>query len=469
MNSIFTNEWRGFVRSRLIRTLSVVFVVSLILVTWLGARQNNQQIEAQRIAQDHVRAQWDEMEPSNPHRAAHFGSYAFKPTSILNSMDEGINSVTGNVLRLEGHTQNDVMFSEASQSLVMSKFGKLKPSLLFQFLIPLFLIFLSFNTYAAERESGRLKILIIQGASLSKIVFSKVLSIWVIGLILLLLTTCTQLFFNTAHLSSEILQRLFFLVSSYGVYYLILINLTVALSLWLKNGTVSMSVMVVTWVTWTIFFPKIVGNAVEQMVPLPTRIEFQESMSEDRVQGIDGHNPSDERKKKLEEATLQQYNVQELSELPINFAGIVMQADEEYGNEVWDKHFGALYAQMEQQKKTVQRSGVLNPFIAVHSLSMGAAGTDMFHHLDFLKKAEDYRRVFIKTLNDEYAFGGSKTGERGWKADTAFFQSVEDFRYQRPAFSTLSVKYLPDVFVLMIWLAGSFAVLNSLSKRASVL
>ena len=69
----------------------------------------------------------------------------------------------------------------------------------------------------------------------------------------------------------------------------------------------------------------------------------------------------------------------------------------------------------------------------------------------------------------EYSFGGSKTGERGWKADTAFFQSVEDFRYQRPAFSTLSVKYLPDVFVLMIWLAGSFTVLNSLSKRASVL
>ena len=27
-----------------------------------------------------------------------------------------------------------------------------------------------------------------------------------------------------------------------------------------------------------------------------------------------------------------------------------MQADEEYGNEVWDKHFGALYLQLEHQK-----------------------------------------------------------------------------------------------------------------------
>ena len=104
-----------------------------------------------------VRSQWNEMEPSNPHRAAHFGSYAFKPTSILNSIDEGINSVTGNVLRLEGHVQNDITFW-----LLISKFGKLRPSLLFQFLIPLFLIFLSFSSYTAEYESGRLKLLINQ-------------------------------------------------------------------------------------------------------------------------------------------------------------------------------------------------------------------------------------------------------------------------------------------------------------------
>ena len=130
-------------------------------------------------------------------------------------------------------------------------------------------------------------------------------------------------------------------------------------------------------------------------------------LSEDRAQGIDGHNPADARKKKLEEATLKKYNVNRLTDLPVNFAGIVMQADEEYGNDVWDKHFGALYRQLEHQKKIVQRSGFINPFTAVHSLSMGTAGTDMFHHLEFLKQAEDYRRVFIKTLNDEYAFGGA--------------------------------------------------------------
>ena len=110
-------------------------------------------------------------------------------------MDEGINSVTGNVLRLEGHTQNDVMYSEASQSLLISRFGKLKPALLFQFFVPLILIFLSFNTYTTERESGRLRLLVVQGSSIAKLVISKSLSIWTIGLLLLVFSAMTQLAF----------------------------------------------------------------------------------------------------------------------------------------------------------------------------------------------------------------------------------------------------------------------------------
>ena len=45
----------------------------------------------------------------------------------------------------------------------------------------------------------------------------------------------------------------------------------------------------------------------------------------------------------LKEEYLVKYNVDSLSQLPINFDGIVMQADEEYGNQVWDKHFGNNY------------------------------------------------------------------------------------------------------------------------------
>ena len=468
MKEIIINEWIGYFRNKLFLYVGVFFCFFLCLVAFLGIIQNNKLNAEQELAHEHIRSQWDEMEASNPHSAAHYGTYAFKPVSVLNSIDEGINSVTGNVLRLEGHRQNDIVFSEASQSLMISKFGKLKPSLIFQFIIPLLLIFFSFNTYMSERNSGRLKLMLVQGASLRKVVFSKVLSIWFIGLFLLLITLFFQLLFNFNNLNSDIFTRLFILFLSYSFYYLILINITVLLSVIFKSSTAALSLTVLTWVFWTIFFPTIMGNTTEKLSPLPTRIEFKEAMSEDRSKGIDGHNPRGERRDALEKATLEKYNVDKLEDLPINFSGIVMQEDEEYGNMVWDKHFGDLYTQLEKQKSNYQLSGFINPFASLQNLSMGSSGSDMFHHLDFLTKAESYRRIFIKTLNDEYAFGGSKTGERGWKATNEFFRSVKDFKYELPTFFSLFSKYLIDVIIILFWVFFTSFLLYFFTRKITI-
>ena len=467
MINIFLNEWKQLIRNKLFVFLSLFFLISLCIVTFFGIVQNNKQVEAQKIAKEHIRSQWDEMEPSNPHGAAHFGTYAFKSTSILNSIDEGISSVTGNVLRLEGHKQNDIVFSEASQSLLISKFGKLKPALILQFIIPLFLIFFSFNTYTSEISNGRLKLLIIQGASLRQIVFSKVFSIWVIGIVLLLATILVQFIFNRSELNLDIILRLFLLLSTYAIYFYIIVSLTVLLSVIFKNSTAALSSTLLIWLIWTIFSPSIIGKTAEEISPLPTRIEFKESMAADRSKGIDGHNPRADRRQDLEKATLKKYNVENLNDLPINFAGILMQEDEDYGNKVWDKHFGTLYDQLKAQKYIYQISGIVNPFISLKSLSMGASGTDMYHHLDFLSQAEKYRRVFVKSLNDEYAFGGSKTGERGWKASNEFFRSVKDFKYDHPTFASFYAKYIIDVLNLMFW-AFLLAVFLSFSSRKTL-
>jgi ABC-2 type transport system permease protein len=468
MKEIIINEWVGYFRNKLFVFLGVFFIFFLSLVTFLGIIQNDKIQNEQKLAHEHIRAQWDGMEASNPHSAAHYGTYAFKPISVLSSIDEGISSVTGNVLRLEGHRQNDIVFSEASQSLIISKFGKLNPSLIFQFIIPLLLIFFSFNTYIIERQTGRLKLMLVQGASLRKIIFSKVLSIWFIGLLLLLLTLFIQIIFNSDNINSDVIIRLSILFLSYAFYYFILINITILLSVIFKSSTAALSLTVLTWVFWTIFFPTIMGNTTEKLSPLPTRIEFKEAMSEDRSKGIDGHNPRGERRDALEKVTLEKYNVDKLEDLPINFSGIVMQEDEEYGNMVWDKHFGNLYIQLEKQKNNYQLSGFINPFAALQNLSMGSSGSDMYHHLDFLNKAESYRRVFIKTLNDEYAFGGSKTGERGWKASNEFFRSVEDFNYELPTFLSFYTKYLIDIIILLFWVFFTSILVYFFTRKITV-
>ncbi len=451
MWTIIKNEWLYYSRTPWLLGISFGFVLVLVLSIILGNYQTQKQTERYNTAQNELRAQWESIDAMNPHSAAHYGTYVFKPANLLSSLDEGVNSITGNVLRVEGHVQNEIVHSEASQMQTISKFGKLKSSLLLQYIVPVLLIFLAFSSISNEKRSGRLKLLILQGTTPFSLTFAKMFSIWLYGLGLLALTILAYSIFNLQNLDSEVSSRtaLFFL--SYSLYYFIVTGLTVFFSARWQNPTIALTSMLGLWIIWTIFLPNILMSSVEQWYELPSRNEFKAAMKEDRSKGLDGHNPSDDRKKELEAKILKEYGVDSLSQLPINFDGIVMQEDEEYGNKVWDKHFGNLRTVLAQQKQSYQLGGIINPFICLQNASMGFAGNDNLHHQEFLVQVENYRRIFIKMLNDEHAFGGSRTGQWGWKADNDFFKSVPDFEHQPTALASVFSHYTIDVLLLMAW------------------
>ena len=73
----------------------------------------------------------------------------------------------------------------------------------------------------------------------------------------------------------------------------------------------------------------------------------------------------------MEKSTLAKYNVEKLEDLPINFSGILMQEDEEYGNMVWDKHFGNLYKQLEKQKKNYPTQWIFKSLYCITKFKYG--------------------------------------------------------------------------------------------------
>jgi len=434
---IIQNEWQFLVRNRALQGISLGLLFFLVLSIYLGNLQTEKQTQRYEAAKDHLRQQWENIEEMNPHGAAHYGTYVFKPTNLLSNLDEGVASVTGNMLRVEGHVQNEMVHSEASQMQTVSKFGKLKSSLLLQYILPLVLVFLAFHTVSSEKQSGRLKLLLLQGAHPSRIVWGKTVSIWLYGLGLLSLSILAYALVNLQSIHAEVLSRTLLFYLAYALYYFIVTGLTVFFSARWQNATVALTSMLGIWIFWSIFLPNILMTSVEKWHELPSRSSFQAAMNEDRQQGIDGHNPSDERAKELEEKTLQEYGVDSIAQLPINFDGIRMQADEEYGNQVWDRHFGELRSILAQQKQSYQLGGIFNPFISLQNTSMGFSASDNLHHQEFLVQVENYRRNFIKQLNDKHAYGGSKTGDWGWKADNAFFKSVPDYEYQPISLTTV--------------------------------
>jgi len=451
MWQIIKNEWQFLSRNRVLLGVSAGFVAILIATILLGNYQTQKETKAYLMAKEHLREQWESIDAMNPHSAAHYGTYVFKPSNLLSSLDEGVKSITGNVLRVEGHVQNEMVHSEASQMQAVSKFGKLKSSLLLQYIVPLLLIFLAFHTVSSEKQSGRLKLLVLQGAKPFSVILGKTLAVWLFGVLLLAAVVLAYALFNMQSITPEILTRtsLFFL--SYTLYYFIISGLTVFFSARWNNTTLALTSMLGIWILWTIFLPNILMSSIEKWHELPSRNEFKAAMSEDRSKGLDGHNPADERADELEQKVLAEYGVDSLSQLPINFDGLVMQADEEYGNQVWDKHCGKLRDVLAQQKQSYQLGGILNPFIALQNASMGFTANDNLHHQEFLVQVEHYRRGFIKELNDEHAFGGSKTGDWGWKADNEFFKSVPDYEHEPISIAAVLPNYSLDLALLGLW------------------
>ncbi|MEM7372462.1 MAG: DUF3526 domain-containing protein [Bacteroidota bacterium] len=469
MRQIIKNEWQSLARTRLLLGISVGFALVLLLSIQLGNYQHRKQANAHDHAKDHLREQWESIDAMNPHSAAHYGTYVFKTPNLLSSLDEGVNSITGNVIRVEGHVQNEMVHSEASQMQAISRFGKLKSSLLLKYIVPLLLIFLAFSSISSEKQSGRLKLMILQGATPHQIIVAKSLSVWLYGVMLLLLVIGSYSLLNIQHLTSDIVQRTFMFFGVYTLYYFIISGLTVYLSARWQHATLALTSMLGIWIVWTVFLPNILMTSVEKWHPLPSRDTFKTAMKEDRAKGIDGHNPSDKRAEELKQQVLEEYGVDSLSQLPINFDGIAMQADEEYGNQVWDKHFGHLREVFAQQKQSLQFGGIVNPFISLDNASKGFAATDNLHHQDFLLQVENYRRELLKSLNDEHAFGGSKSGDWGWKADNAFFRSVPDFSYTPASLSSVFGLYLFDVGVLLFWSLLTLGLLFLGTKKIQLL
>ena len=450
MKSILFNEWKNLLITPGMQIAAFVLMAALGFTAWAGLEEYRVVAQMEGEAKIHLRQQWESMGPSNPHSAAHFGTYVFKKNHALTAFDEGANSYVGRTLYLEGHRQNELVQSDAAQGDVLSRFGKLRPALILQIILPLLLLLFAFQSVRSERDADRLRLLLVQGVSYSKLLYGKLWSLWIPGMGFVLLTLGIQM--GLLGFSGPLVGRALLLAFGYGLFYWIVI----ALALWLSSKTVksytALSWLLGIWIVWVIFYPKVTYSVAGILYPLPDRVEFSASMKEDRSALLDGHNPEEEALKVLEDSVLHAYGVTSKEELPINFDGLLMQADEEFGNQVWDKHFGELYDQMQKQKSLVQWASLPNPFGNLQSLSMGAAGTDNFHQVDFLREAEDYRRIFIRTLNERHAYGGSKTGDWGYKEDQEFFNSIADFQYAEPSFPDLIRQQTPSLILLLVWI-----------------
>lgn len=451
---IARKEFLSLWRDRRFGIMGSIILLLLLTATVVGF-MNYQKIQAERTAAStKTREMWLNQGDRNPHSAAHYGSFAYRPKSPLSFMDFGTDSYTGMSVRLEAHKQNDAMFSTAQDSSSLIRFGELTVAFVLQILMPLLIIFLCFNAFTQEKEEKTLQILLSQGISIKQVAWGKIVGFsGVIGLLVLpilvligiVLSMETDTQFTTAYMGRTAL-----LMACYLAYSFIYIVVSVGVSARASSSRNALLTLLTVWIFTCIIIPKATVNIASNLHPIPSSFAFNQAIKEDESKGIDGHDSEDARAKVLEKQILAKYKVDSVSQLPVNFDAIQMQEGEKYTSTVYNKHFSNLQNTYNAQNQVSEITSLVNPYLAIRQLSMALSGSDYVTHADFQQQAEKHRFELVALMNN-YMRDHSKTGNWEFTVNKEVWSQLPEFQYQIPDFSSIISRNWLSFLSIALW------------------
>jgi ABC-2 type transport system permease protein len=447
----FTELWRDGRFAWTSAILVVLFIVALLtgLERSAGAARDRAAAEAETYRQ------WLEQGEKNPHAAAHYGLYAFKPETPLAYVDRGINDFAGTSIWLEAHYQNAARDRVAQDGNAVQRFGQMTAAFVLQYLMPLVIIILTFSAFAGERESGTLRQLLAIGVAKRPLLLGKTFgaaSAVLVVIVPLVFIGSIVMASATSGDAGALLARAAALAILYVGYALIWLLLGLGISAAMRTAQGALITLVGIWAVTSFLVPRIATDVSRTLAPTPSLIAFKAAVDRDMAQGLKGETQAQMMERKTKE-TLEKYNVGSIRELPVNIQGLRFIWLEEWGDAVFDKHFGALYGRFERQERIQQAFGALSPVMAVRPLSMAIAGTDLSEQHRFAAAAERFRRQYILLMNEDMTVN-SRTGDAAYKAGPELWSSVGAFRYEPPSLSASLSPYATAGLIGGLWLLG---------------
>ncbi|MCW8876053.1 MAG: DUF3526 domain-containing protein [Kangiellaceae bacterium] len=453
------DELRYWSRSKLalsILTIGIVLTLSSVVVT---AFKMHELSEVRQAMQNTSEEAFMEQPDRHPHRMVHYGHYAFRVPSPLSMLDPGVDAYTGNSIFLEGHRQNSAMFADQKQSTGLTKLGSLSPAFIVQVIAPLLLILIGYSSVSRERESQTLSFLLSQGTSIFTLIIGKGLALFFVVCLILLPLAISGLFAISLGESPSIVIGFFI---AYMLYLLVWVFFVLFFSTMFSKKSESFTALTFAWILFCIAMPRIASTTASVSVPSAGKLETDFAVIAALRKLGDGHNANDPAFTKLKTSLLQQYGVDSIEELPINFRGAVASASEAELTGVLNQ-FAEQRMEQELQQTLIARSfGWLSPKVAIRSLSMISAGTSIETHHRFIRETEDLRFRFVQSLNKAHTeqlsyvddINRSK-GEEAWKkasVSATNWRMIQGFKFKTDDAATRSSRSIIAFMQLSFWI-----------------
>ena len=422
-------------------------VAALLVASLLAGGAHRRAVEADRVAaQAADRAVWLGQGEKNPHSAAHFGLYAFKPAAPLSAADPGVLPYTGTALFMEAHAMGEAAYRPADDDAPAQRLGTLTAAATLQLLVPLLILLLAFPVFAAEREAGTLRQVVSLGVSPGVLGAGKALGVALpVALVGVPAAALGALALAIGGGDVEALRWALW-TGLYVVYFALVLAAGLLVSARAPTARAALVVLLGAWVVTGFVVPRLAADVASARHPLPTSSAYDAAVraSVDSLYAAapDAHAPG-----------------------AAPSAGEGLHDGERAEMKLFRRHAAALAETHRAQEATTRAAALVSPLLAVQRLSMALAATDAAHHRHFATAAETYRYDYVQTLNGAMIEADmdfdSRAGAETWAR-------VRPFAYAAPGVGWALAPHGGSFAALALWALALGAALARTLRRLRV-
>lgn len=467
---IALKDWREAARDGRVWLAWLLALSALALAALQGAVTLRQNSAEHAIAASQVRGQWEAQGEKNPHSAAHFGQFVFKPVAAPALIDPGVNADAGQAIWLDPHRRNLARHKPTEDQSPAERLARAGIVGVLQWVLPLLVVVLGFGAVAGEREAGTWRMLVSLGMTPCRLFVGKLAGLaWVlVPLWGFFFAVLVWVAWGNGSQSTDALIRVIGLALLYTVYMVIFGLMALGISARTVVASRALALLLVLWGINGLVAPRLGATLAQAAVGLPSTEAFHAAIQRDIQFGMDQDGDTNARQQQFLKATLSRYGISRAEDLPVGLRGLHLLDNDAYSSRVHEKHFQDLESRYIAQTRWQLWASAAGPLVPVRAISQALAGTDIHHHVHFATAAETYRRSFVDATSERILHGNQGTGNDA-TGDNAFWASIAPFTYHAPAWSWSLQQQGPALMLLLTWFLGAawFAIsgLHGLARR----
>ncbi len=454
---IIKNEWRNIFAEKSFLILAVFFSALIFYGIFNGSNWvNNRSEQNQKLITEHENNLAEKQEkvrqgvkvsddpknpvphPGDPYDLAmnlHYVVLPFTSSAIFSvGQSDVLSNNAGIAISTLQRTQADKEGFENPLSFLTGKFDL---SFVIVYLLPLFVLAMSFNLLSGERENGTLQLLLANPLSLKSLLFAKVTAQFILILGIILAFTIIGLFLTVKNFNADFWQGTLLLILVVSAYTTFWFSLAALVNSFGFSSSTNAVISSASWLVLVLILPTLLNVAISAIYPVPPRSEVVSAI---RNVNLDMRRDG--------EKLLSEFYQDHPEMIPkdgktntkdFGLAFIYVQREQKKRVEEVENRFAE---QLGNQQNLVKNLRFLSPSIITNEALNDIAGTGLERYTNFRRQTKEFDKTW-----DSFFVQRIFRNENLTATD---FDQIPRFKFQEESFGSLLNRTVYGVLFLLL-------------------